>query len=251
MTRTTKTIKSFALATILGTALFAGNAAYSGEKAVLELFTSQGCSSCPPADDLATKLAERDDLLVLTLPVHYWDYLGWKDTFARPEHADRQYGYARLRGDGQVYTPQVVVNGVAHVVGSREEQIEAAVSQAKALNVDINMQAANGRVTVDVGDAGASGAAEGTLWLVTYKKSGSVKIARGENHGRSQTYTNIVTDMRPVGMWKGDAMSVELPISEIMKEGADGCAIILQRSAGNGIPSGIIGAANLKNWSPS
>ena len=99
----------------------------SESKGVVELFTSQGCSSCPAADALFVKLAKRSDLIVLTMPVDYWDYLGWKDTLATPGNTARQKAYAKSRGDGQVYTPQAVINGQIHVNGSSESQIENAL----------------------------------------------------------------------------------------------------------------------------
>src|SRR5262249_38071684 len=105
-------------------------------RAVVELFTSQGCSSCPAADALLKRLADRDDLVALSLSVDYWDYLGWRDTLASPKFAERQRAYARARGDGAIYTPQAVVNGMAHVNGSDEGQIARAIERtSKALSV--------------------------------------------------------------------------------------------------------------------
>src|SRR6185369_13617653 len=100
-------------------------------RGVIELFTSQGCSSCPPADKLAGELARDPSLIVLSLPVDYWDYLGWKDTLALPGHTNRQRAYSKARGDREVYTPQVVVNGVKHVLGSDKTAIENAVAQTR------------------------------------------------------------------------------------------------------------------------
>jgi hypothetical protein len=117
--------------------LLAGGANAGEPKAVLELFTSQGCSSCPPADKLLGEYAKRDDVLVLSFNVDYWDYLGWKDTLANPDNTERQRAYASARGDRQVYTPQVVVNGSAHVVGSNKADIEAAIAQGPGLPVKI------------------------------------------------------------------------------------------------------------------
>ena len=98
---------------------------------MIELFTSQGCSSCPPADKLAGELAQDPSLLVMSLPIDYWDYLGWKDTLAHPGHTNRQRAYSKTRGDREVYTPQVVVNGIAQVLGSDKPAIESAITQTR------------------------------------------------------------------------------------------------------------------------
>ena len=128
-------------------------AAVAGEpRAVIELFTSQGCSSCPPADKLLGELAHDPSVIALSLPVDYWDYLGWKDTLALRGHSIRQRGYAETRGDRAVYTPQAVVNGVVHALGSDKAAIEKAIAasraRAEALSVDVLMKIDNGRVTV-------------------------------------------------------------------------------------------------------
>ena len=103
---------------VVASALLSSAAMGAEPRAVIELFTSQGCSSCPPADKLAGELAQDPSLLVMSLPIDYWDYLGWKDTLANPGHTKRQRAYSKARGDREVYTPQVVVNGMAHVLGS-------------------------------------------------------------------------------------------------------------------------------------
>src|SRR6516165_10211815 len=111
-------------------AAFLCSSAQAQTRAVVELFTSQGCSSCPPADKLLGELAKRDDLLALSLPIDYWDYLGWKDTLASHDFSERQREYAQSRGDGAVYTPQAVINGTDDMVGSDRSAIESAVKQA-------------------------------------------------------------------------------------------------------------------------
>src|SRR5690348_2335293 len=117
------------------------SAASAGPRGVIELFTSQGCSSCPAADKLAGELAHDPSLIVMSLAIDYWDYLGWKDTLALPGHTNRQRAYSKVRGDREVYTPQVVVNGVTHVVGSDKQAIENAVAkthtQPGALSVPV------------------------------------------------------------------------------------------------------------------
>jgi hypothetical protein len=180
-------------------------------KAVLELFTSQGCSSCPPADHLLSEYAQRPDVLALSFPVDYWDYLGWKDTLASHDNSERQRAYAAARGDGEVYTPQVVVNGATHVVGSDKAAIDAALKplEEQGLPVPITMTKGADVVTVNIGAAagGTAGAARhGTIWLITYDGSVSVPIERGENSGKTVTYSNVVRNVRSIAMWKGEAM---------------------------------------------
>src|SRR3954467_13863223 len=107
------------------------SSAQAEPRAVIELFTSQGCSSCPAADKLAGELARDPSLVVMSLPVDYWDYLGWKDTLALPGHTNRQRAYSRSRGDREVYTPQVVVNGTIHTLGSDKDAIETAIANSR------------------------------------------------------------------------------------------------------------------------
>src|SRR5947208_10952741 len=114
---------------VIASTMVASAVAHAEPRAVIELFTSQGCSSCPPADKLAGELAHDPSLIVMSLPIDYWDYLGWKDTLALPGHGNRQRAYSKVRGDREVYTPQVVVNGVVHTLGSNKAAIESAVAQ--------------------------------------------------------------------------------------------------------------------------
>src|SRR3712207_5775782 len=125
---------------------FAGEA---GPRAVVELFTSQGCSSCPPADSFVAELSRREDVVALTLPVDYWDYLGWKDTLGRREHTERQYAYAEARGDGKVFTPQIVVNGRHSFVGGDREAVEAAIRTAE-LPLDIAIVQNGEAIDIDI-----------------------------------------------------------------------------------------------------
>jgi len=113
-----------ALSVVIASAMVASGVAHTEPRAVVELFTSQGCSSCPPADKLAGELARDPSLVVMSLPIDYWDYLGWKDTLALPGHSNRQRAYSKARGDREVYTPQVVVNGTIHTLGSDKDAIE-------------------------------------------------------------------------------------------------------------------------------
>ncbi|MCB1497176.1 MAG: DUF1223 domain-containing protein [Bauldia sp.] len=241
MSTATKTIAAL----VFGTGLAAGTVSALAEtKAVVELFTSQGCSSCPPADALIADYAKRDDVLALSYPVDYWDYLGWKDTLANHENTERQRSYAAARGDRQVYTPQVVVNGREHMVGSNRSAIDGAIDRlAGSLSVPITLTAGSDTTKVTIGSANVGTPDKGMIWLAMYDDPVTVPIARGENSGRSITYTNVVRKLRPIAMWKGEEMTVELPKSELMHADVSRCAVILQTELPDGLPGPILGAA--------
>lgn len=233
---------------ILGSVWFGAPANAASDKNslnVIELFTSQGCSSCPPADIYLGELAKRDDLLTLSFAVDYWDFLGWKDTFGSPANSERQRVYARARGDGEVYTPQMVINGQAHEIGSNRPNVEAAIKATAAAratrDVSVSIKVEGEVLNITVGSDDNPVAEDATIWLVLYKKQATVNIGRGENGGRKLTYTNIVREMTPIGMWSGGAATFSLPRKELTQSGYDGCAILVQ--AKNSGP--ILGAAAL------
>jgi hypothetical protein len=213
---------------------------------VLELFTSQGCASCPPADALFADYARRPGVLALTYNVDYWDYLGWKDTLANPDNTDRQRRYAAARGDAQVYTPQMVIDGRTHVVGSDPRQVEKGMAaSAGSLSVPLSLSASQDAITVTVADAAKPDVPHATLWLVMYNPTVSVSVERGENGGRMLTYTNVVRKLRPVAMWKGSLLSVDIPMSELTHAKAIRGAVILQVDKGDGRLGSVIGAATI------
>lgn len=225
--------------------LLASGPAIAGPKAVIELFTSQGCSSCPPADRLLGGLSGNDDYVVLSLPVDYWDYLGWKDTLASADNSARQRAYAETRGDRAVYTPQAVVNGQRHVVGSNANAIKTAVKIGGGLPVQVNAHLTKDSLEIDIGGAEAgTDATMATVWLVLFNRETDVAIKRGENRGETVRYHHVVRKMQAVGVWKRKASVIELPKSEIMKSGAEACAILVQVEE-NGRPGPIIGATYL------
>ncbi|MEP3277921.1 MAG: DUF1223 domain-containing protein [Stappiaceae bacterium] len=232
-------LAAFALFNVGTTSAVAGNAT-----AVLELFTSQGCSSCPPADKLMGKLSQNDELVVLSLPVDYWDYLGWKDTFASPAYTKRQQVYAAQRGDRSIYTPQVVVNGQQHVVGSDSRAIAQAIKTADPLTVNVELTMNGDAIEVAISGALPDGVKAATVFFAPVSKEEEVSIGRGENHGRKVSYTNVVRSLQPIGMWQGGDQKLMFPASEITKKGADTCAIIIQIDR-RGEPGNIIGAALL------
>ncbi len=184
---------------------------------VVELFTSQGCSSCPPADRLLLDMAGRPDVLALAFHVDYWDQLGWKDTLGSPDNTARQYAYAAARGDRNIYTPQAVVDGRGHAVGSDRGAIWGLAGPALAAAVTIAGD------TVNVG----AGQGPATVWRVDLRKTTSVPIRRGENGGKTVAYVNAVLGMKRLGEWTGAAAAFDLGRCG-EAPGADGCAIIVQ-----------------------
>ena len=246
------------LALALTSTLLAGHAwAASPDKAadapvgvtVVELFTSQGCSSCPQADALLKTFAERPNVVALTLPVDYWDYLGWKDTLASPKFSARQRAYAKARSDGRVYTPQVVVNGLKHVLGSSEVDIDKAIAittpKIAPYRVGVRVRSGKEHLVIDLDAArDPSKVTEATIWLALVQREVEVKIKRGENVGKVGVYTNVVRELMPVGMWNGSAATIKIAHHAVKQSGADGCAVILQ----HGDAGAIIGAALLRQW---
>jgi hypothetical protein len=206
-------------ATLVCASLAAAHSSIAGEtRAVIELFTSQGCSSCPPADKLLGELAKDPTLVTMSLPVDYWDYLGWKDTLALHDHSKRQRAYAEARGDREVYTPQVVVNGMVHALGSDKEAIEKAIAETdrtgSPLTLPVTMAVVNGNVTVNVAAAkNAQGSAE--VWLCPISRKLPVTIERGENSGHTLTYFNVVRRWVKLGDWNGTAEKFSLPVSDL------------------------------------
>ena len=209
-------------------------------KAVLELFTSQGCASCPPADALLAKLARDPHIIALSYHVDYWDYIGWPDTFGDKSNTARQKDYASRWGSGRIYTPQMVVNGAKGVVGSRQREIDGALTATK-LNLPVSLSTNGGMLTVDI--QGQAGLSDAVIWLVTYLDKADVAIEKGENEGKRVTYTNVVTSRQAVGMWEPETGAhIKLPMSEVLTGKSNGAVVIVQEEA-NGLPGNILGAA--------
>jgi hypothetical protein len=208
--------------------------------AVLELFTSQGCSSCPPADALLAQWGKKPGIVALSFSVDYWNYLGWHDTLSSPENSERQREYARVRGDGRVYTPQIVVDGVVHVNGGNEAAIEAAVRatavRLKDVRVPVDMHADGDTLVIGIGGAPAtSDQRDATVWLAIAKEMETVSITRGENRGKKLSYSHPVRELTPIGMWKGEAMTLNLPLKEFKTMGGDYLVALLQVEKGGPI----------------
>ncbi len=209
-------------------------------KAVVELFTSQGCSSCPPADALLTGLAQDDGVIALAYHVDYWDYVGWEDTFAHTEFSDRQRAYAESWGSSRIYTPQMVVNGQKGVVGSRRNDVHNALDGA-TLPLPIEISRQNDMLKVVIPPDG--NLADAVVWLVTYLDRSEIAIDKGENAGKTMVYTQVVTGRQVLGMWESaSGANLKLPISEVLADNSTGIAVIVQQEE-DGLPGPILGAA--------
>ena len=208
---------------------------------VLELYTSQGCSSCPPADQLLTSYLGRDDVLALSFNVDIWDNLGWKDTLAKRQFTERQRTYARTRGDGNVYTPQTVINGMAHAVGSDRSGIDGFIrstgTQRKPITVALSVRADGDGVAVEAPawSAVRATAVDATVWLVKFTPRVEVQVTRGENAGRTIAYHNVVREFRSVGSWMGEAKSMRLTRDVLAGCTPGTCAVLLQQGGTGGI----------------
>jgi hypothetical protein len=177
---------------------------------VIELFTSQGCSSCPPANDNVRALADRPDIIALSFGVTYWDQLGWKDSFAQPAFTARQYAYARALGHGSPFTPEVVVDGHADVVGARGGEIEALAARTR-LAGGPSIDFRKGEVSLSAASAPARAA---DVWLVRYDpRVIAVPVRAGENEGRTLPHKNVVRSFTRLGAWAGQAETFAIPPS--------------------------------------
>jgi hypothetical protein len=221
--------------------------AASDPRAVIELFTSQGCSSCPPADKIIGDLARDPSVIALSLPIDYWDYLGWKDTLADSRFTARQRAYSRARGDREVYTPQAVVNGSVHVIGSDRDAIEGAIEETAQGGAVMSVPV---RLSVDGPDLAVSVAAakdpmsrrHGEVWICAITRVAPVSVGRGENSGRDLTYYNVVRNLLKLGDWNGTPASWNVPLDKIVRDGVDGTVVYVQDGSRDR-PGAMLGAA--------
>ncbi len=255
-----RAIRRFSSSLVLGAALLAAGpspaarAAMTAEPVVVvELFTSQGCSSCPPAYGFLAELAERKGLLVLSYHVDYWNYMGWKDTFSSPQMTQRQRAYAQQLGQRYVFTPQMVVDGMAHAEGAARARIESLlvdarkmidkklpirVSRAGLNEVKVGLPAAR---PMDKGKKAADSTVAkpkmktGTLWLIAYDDKHTTEIGKGENRGRTLSYHNVVRSIKPVATWEGKQTHVVVNLAEEIAAGYKNCAVLLQAGEGGRI----------------
>lgn len=212
-------------------------------RAVLELFTSQGCDSCPQADARLSELRNQPDVIALAYHVDYWDYIGWKDTFGNAANSERQKSYAQSWGTSRIYTPELVVNGAKGVIASHEDDVNQAVGAA-SLSVPVEIKVGTNMLEVSV--APLAGAGEAVVWLVTFKDHAQVAIDKGENAGKTMNYTQIVTGRQMLGIWDpATGTHLKLPLAELMTDGANGAAILVQTDK-SGLPGPIVGAASVQ-----
>ncbi|MCW5702481.1 MAG: DUF1223 domain-containing protein [Bradyrhizobium sp.] len=215
-------------------------------KAVVELFTSQGCSSCPPADRILGELAKDPSIIAISLPIDYWDYLGWKDTLADSRFSARQKAYSHVRGDRDVYTPQMVVNGAAHVIGSDRARIEGAIRDTgkagKVMSVPVTMSLSGKQLTVSVAGGKEGAPVQGEIWLCSISKAVPISISRGENRGRQVIYHNVVRNLLKVGDFNGNPGSWTVPLDSVVRDGIDAAAVLVQGGRSNK-PGPMLGAA--------
>ena len=217
---------------------------------VVELFTSQGCSSCPPANEFLGELAERKGLLALSYHVDYWNYMGWKDPFSSAQMTQRQRAYLPNLGQRYVFTPQMVIDGTAQGEGASRSKIEALLVEArKDIDKKLVIKVARGGINeVKVGlparrmmekkpaDAPPAPMMKAaTLWLVAYDTKHATEVLKGENSGRTINSYNVVRSIKPAATWQGKPMDVVLNLAEEIAAGYQNCAVLLQSGDGGRI----------------
>jgi hypothetical protein len=212
---------------------------------VVELFTSQGCSSCPAADALFTELAKDPKLITLTLPVTYWDYLGWKDTLGQEAFSKRQKLYAKARGDGQIYTPQAVVNGTTHIVGSDKGGIDKLVKEQgkEGFPVKVDLTEADGTLRINLGSGSLTGGKPAVVLLLQVSRTATVPIERGENSGKTVTYANVVRGISRIGEWNGTEATLTVPLETVRSAAKADSYVVLVQGDPYARQSAILGAA--------
>lgn len=205
---------------------------------VIELYTSQGCSSCPPADAMLVELADKDDVIALSLHVDYWDYLGWQDDLANPAYTERQQAFASAAGSRTVYTPQMVIGGKDHVIGSKPMQVmdRLRAHDSAPDPVEVTLSREGNQLTIVANAEGIAG--DAVVQIVRYWPMVERDIRRGENAGRTIAYANVVYSWQNVGIWNVSApLEMEADI-----DGTEPVAVIIQ--AGTNGP--VLGAAQLR-----
>ena len=211
-------------------------AAENSQPAVIELYTSQGCSSCPPADALLGELARQPSVLALAFHVDYWNDLGWTDPYSLRDAVLRQSVYSKARGQTSVYTPQVIVDGRDEYLGSDRSKIEHAIGEVRA-GVPIALDVADRNLVIALG--GAQCLAPSDVLEVTYLREATSKIGRGENSGRTLEEFNIVRSIRQIGKWSGEAVTFRVPLNSVPRDATD-VAVLVQLPG----QAQIIGAAS-------
>lgn len=215
----------------------------TGATRVIELFTSQGCPKCPPADQLIADLAKRPDTIALSFAVNYWDYIGWKDTLASPAFTARQHAYADARGDRRIFTPQAIVDGRGVEPGADRDAIlrdmKTLPAAEGAMHVPMSVSEADGALRVHISGDETAAARPVGVYVLRVARAKTVQIGRGENSGRSVTYTNVVRAMSKIGDWSGKA--IDFQMIELKGDG-EGFVVLLQGGSADK-PGTILAAA--------
>jgi len=216
---------------------------------VVELFTSQGCSNCPKADRAIESLAGRNDVVTVAYHVDYWNYMGWQDTLSAKENTERQYGYAKTLGIKNVFTPQIVLNGVHDTKVTNPDRLVDELGRLngtpEGMPVSVSAELSREEMTINIGDGSVAGIDKADVVVAYFRKHSTVEIQKGENQGKKIVYRNAVTKLETVGIWEGKALTVKLPAAVLAKRGFDGCAILLQSHDRDNNPGRILGAAAL------
>jgi hypothetical protein len=228
-------------------ALLTLNGAQAGpakQPVFVELYTSQGCTSCPPADQILGEIRKRDDVVALSFSIDYWDYIGWRDTLAKRENTMRQQAYEKVLPSRRMYTPQIVIDGVRDVVGNQRKDVVDAIQQrlneTQGKKLPVALSQSGDEIQVRIGSMPGA-RASATVWIAHTLSSRTVNIGGGENGGRNVTYHNIVRGFAAVGKWSGEAVTLELPAQGVPGETTDGVAVWVQAGAGP-----VLGAAQLR-----
>ena len=219
------------LVTLLAARLMlASQATAQDDPVVVELFTSQGCSSCPPADAFLHELADRDDVIALAMHVDYWDYIGWKDSFASPENTKRQRAYAQAGERRMIYTPQMIIHGQEHVVGNRPRDVVELINmhKEKTSSVDVTLTRTGDVVSITA-QADQPLESDLVVQLIRYRPKSTVDIRRGENAGRTLSYANVVTEMTVLGAW-----NTRQPLAIEAEAKGDAPVVVLMQHVGYG-----------------
>ncbi|MCK5426013.1 MAG: DUF1223 domain-containing protein [Emcibacter sp.] len=199
----------------------------------MELFTSQGCNLCPPADDILTEFSKQENILALSYSVDYWNYLGWEDTLARPECTLRQKKYNITLGKNGIYTPQMIIQGDHDVIGSRQDLIDKMVEDVRQTTrdyqptgLDITFDLTGGMIDLRI--SGNENETSATIWIVGYDFEKTVNIKRGELSGQVRKYHNVVQAIKRIGRWTGEDVKLTLSRKDIGDVNYDAYALLLQ-----------------------
>ncbi|WP_339639423.1 DUF1223 domain-containing protein [uncultured Sulfitobacter sp.] len=223
--------------------LAAPSQAEQDQPVVVELFTSQGCSSCPAADEMLAELADREDIIALALHVDYWDYIGWEDPFGDPAHAERQRGYAAVGGRRSVYTPELIVQGQTDIVGAKPMKLMDAVERHAEAAPQVALTLTRSGETVDIAAKPLTDAAAGPMHvhMLRYSPMEQTKVTRGENAGHVMEHSNVVRGWQVLADWDGSA-----PLSLTAKTKGDQPVVVIVQRQEQGGPGAILAAARIK-----